>query len=193
MPDENGQQQQDAGRDAGQQSASNKYNPSTLDDATKIIAALQKRLEERDSELGGAKQRLTAFEQAQQKALEEQGNYKTLADQRAAELERLKPAAERMATLEQIIRQSNEERVKQIPETMRGLVPSDYAPERLQEWLNKNAAMLTKQPAPNFDAGAGGSGGRSAASLTPEEIQAAKMAGISQEEFLKAKTKRLGG
>ena len=188
MPDENNQQQSsEAGRDAGQTESSSRYSPNNLDEAMRIIGALEKRLGERDAESGSLKQRLTAFEQAQRKALEEQGNFKTLAEQYQAELERTRPAVERMNALETIIRKSNEERLSQIPDSMKGLVPTDYAPERLQEWLNKNAAMLVKPPAPNFDAGAGGNGGRPALPLTPEEQAAARRAGVTDEEFAKAK------
>jgi len=164
------------------------YNPATLEDAQKIIAALQKRVGERDAQIGqlrqsnsGLDERLKAIEDAQKQRLEKQGDFEELARQRAAEIETLKPTAERAKALEGVIRESNEARIKRVPETMRSIVPADYPPEKLQAWLNANEALLTKPPPPNFDAGAGngsgGSGTKNQIKVTDADKQQAEIAG----------------
>jgi len=177
------------------------YNPASLDDAKKIIAALEKRVGERDAQIGtlrqsnnGLDERLKAIEDAQKQRLEKQGDFEELARQRAAEIESLKPTAERAKALEQVIRESNEARVKRVPEAMRSVVPADYPPEKLQAWLNANEALLTKAPAPNFDGGAGngGSGGSSREpELTAEEKAMTSLMGLTPEQYAAAK-KTLG-
>ncbi len=185
--------------DSTQQSGNDAYKPQSLDDALKIIEALSKRVSEskeaakkRGEEARSLSERLTAIETARQRQLEEQGNFAEIAKQRAAEIEALKPAAERALALERIIRESNEARMARIPEQMRGMVPTDYAPERLQEWLSKNEALLTKPPAPDFGAGAGGSGGARTVALTEEQRQAAKRFGMTEEQYAKAFAKVRG-
>lgn len=188
-----GDQQQQGGQQGEGQSPNGKYTPATIEDAAKIIEALTKRLGERDSDLEKYKRDLSTYTAAQRKQLEEQGNHKALADQYAAEVARLKPIEERAAALEAIIRESNESRIKNVPEQMRGLIPSDYPPEKLQRWLNANEAQLAKQPAPNYDAGAGvgGGGGNNGSTpkLTADELDVAKRMGMSAEDYAKAKSK----
>jgi phage I-like protein len=193
MPPEdnaNAGEQQNGQQSNGQSNSDGKYNPSSVEDALKIITALEKRLNERDSELDKYKGELKNFSKAQQKQLEEQGNFKALAEQHAAEVARLKPVEERAAALEAIIRESNETRIKSVPDQMRNLIPTDYPPEKLQKWLNANEAQLVKPPAPNYDAGAGagGSGGSGAApKLTAEEKEIAAKMGMKEEDYAKAK------
>lgn len=178
-------------RDGEEQQSSGKYNPDDLESARKIISALEKRLGERDETITGLKsqvsqfaERMTAIEQAQKQRLEEQGNFKELSQKYLAELEGLKPVAERAQALESIIRESNEARLGKIPEQQRGLVPVDYPPERLQAWLNANEALLMKAPAPDYNAGAGAEGGGVAKTqLTEEQRATAKRFGMTEEQY----------
>lgn len=187
-------EQQTGDQSNGQQDSGNKpdgkYNPSTLEDAMRIIGALAKRVEEREAEAQrykGERDNLTA---AQRKQLEEDGKFRTIAEQQAVDLARLKPIEERAATLEKIIRDSNEARVKNVPDQFKNMIPLEYAPEKLQAWLNANESLLTKPPAPNYDAGAGGSGGGSGTpKLTAEEIDIAKRSGLTPEQYAAAKAK----
>lgn len=182
--------------ETNQQGGEGKYNPATVEEAQRIIAALEKRLGERDAtieqqrtSIGTLNERITAIEAANRKKLEEQGNFSELRTQLQAEIEALKPTAERAAALERIIRESNEARVKNVPEQYRGMIPADYAPEKLQAWLNANEALLSKQPAPSFDAGAGAGGAPAASSLTPEQKAMAKRFGLKEED-VQAEIKR---
>lgn len=200
MPDETQQGQQGTGEGNAPESGG-KYNPASLEDAQKIIAALEKRLSEREDTITGLKsaqstlaQQVQAIQDAQKKKLEEDGNYAELAKQRAAEIAALKPVADRAAALEAIIREGNEARVKALPETVRGLVPVDYAPERLQAWLNANETLLKKPPAANYDAGAGAGAGTRATTtlveLTDFEKQMAAASGMSPQEYAEFKQKK---
>ncbi|MBZ0294507.1 MAG: hypothetical protein K8L99_18225 [Anaerolineae bacterium] len=164
------QDEDSGGEDAGSNGGEGKYNPASLDEAQKIIAALTKRVGERDATINELKghvsstnDRLTAIERDRRKKLEEEGNYRALLEERNAELESLKTYKERAEALDGIIRAGNDDQIKRIPEDKRGIVPTDYPPEKLRVWLDRNLPLLLKQPPPDFDAGAGNgsSGGRS--------------------------------
>jgi hypothetical protein len=172
-----------------------KYNPETVDDAKKIIEALEKRLAERDAdnqklkgEIGDYGKRLQAIEEGSKKKLEEEGNWKALAEKRHAEAESLRLAAERATTLEMVIREANDAAIARIPEARRGLIPVDYAPEKLQSWLANNSAVLLREPAPDFNAGEGDGSGMLPAKLTDAERSAGALMGVKPEtlERLKA-------
>ena len=173
--------------------------PANLDEALNYIQALEKRVAEQKeraskyySETKSLSERLSAIEQGTRKRLEEEGNYRELANKHAADLESLKPLAERAQALEAIIRESNEARIKSVPENMRNLIPVDYAPERLQAWLNANEGLLRRSPAPDFDAGAGGSGGSASTKLTDDQRAMAKRFGMTEEQYI-AQLKKLNG
>lgn len=165
--------------------------PKDLDEARKVMSALEKRLSERDATIKSLHERMASIEKAQRKKLEEEGNYKELLQRTQAEAEELRMRAEQATELEAIIRASNEERMKRIPERWRKAVPaSDLSPARLQVWLNENEALLTAPPPPDYDAGAGGNGRRHAEpELTQQELEAAKRARMTPEEWMAAKRK----
>lgn len=188
----------DAGDQQQQQSQGDANPPTTIEGWQKLAEAREKRIKERDDEVKslkaqytGANQRLTAIEQAQQERLAKQGDFETLAQQRAAEVESLKPFAQRTSELEAVIREDNEAIIKSIPEQMRSIIPTDYPPEKLKRWLTTNMTLLSKPPAPNYDAGAGlGNGGSQSAKLTQDELAMAKLVGVTPEEYLKAKNRK---
>lgn len=184
------------GQDGDPAAGGSKYNPATVEDAKKIIEALEKRIGERDATIEQLKtsqttmaDQIKAIQAANQKKLEEQGNFAEVKTQLQAQIETLRPSAERAAALEKIIRESNEERIKSVPEQYRAMIPSEYAPEKLQAWLNANEKLLVKQPAPNFDAGAGAGSSPAASPLTPELQAMGKRLGVKDEE-LQAEIKR---
>ena len=156
--DRDGQDQQDG----DDQDSGGKYNPADLDEALRIIEALEKRIGERDAQLDQYNKRLTAIEADRKKKLEDEGNYKALLDQTTAELESLRLQAQRAESLEGVIRAGNEEMIRRIPEDRRKMVTKlaeQLSPEALRAWLDENLPLLTKQPPPDYDAGAGGNGG----------------------------------
>jgi phage I-like protein len=131
-----------------------------------------------------------AAREREQKALAEQGNFKAIAEQHAATIAALTPAKERMESLEAMMRAGNEARIGQLPETSRGLVPTDYPPERLSAWLDANWLLLQARRAPDLDAGAGAGGGGSVARLTEDEKAAARRSGMTDEQYSNAKKKQ---
>jgi phage I-like protein len=127
----------------------------------------------------------------EQERLAEQGKWRELAESRASELSELQPYKDRADTLETMIRDSNKSRIETIPEDMRALVPTDYAPEKLAGWLDANMSRLTKPIAPKLDGGASGGSG-STISLTDEEKQVARSSGMSLEDYAKYKARIFG-
>jgi len=67
--------------------------------------------------------------------------------------------------------EANARRVAAIPEAMRGLVPDYDDPLKLANWLDANAAVFAKTPAPSLDGRAGG-GQPAAALASDEQVQA---------------------
>ncbi len=183
---------------AGQDTDSSKSDPKNLDEAMRLIEALQKRVGDRDDTIGGLKaqldgvsERITAMETAATSRLEDDGKWKELAAQRAVENETLKLQAARAETLDGAIRTSNETLIANIPEQMRSMVPLDYPPEQLQAWLTEHGPTLAKQPAPDFNAGEGSGGsGKTAIKLSSEEQAMAAQYGMSAEQYSKFKEQR---
>lgn len=127
-----------------------------------------------------------AARQREQARLAEEGKWKELAEQRAQSLAEVEPYKERAQTLEALIRESNAKRLEQVREDMRGLIPADYAPEKLSSWLDANWHNLMNRPAPSTDAGAGAVGGGKSVQLSPEQKQMAKMMGMTEEQYIAA-------
>lgn len=133
-------------------------------------------------------EQLEAQRQADAQRLAEQGNYKALHEQTQKQLESVLPYKERTEALENLIRESNKQRIERIPEDYRSLVPADLAPERVASWLDANESKLTKPFAPPTDAGAGGGSGQPTnPKLTAEEKQVAARFGMTEAEYLKYK------
>lgn len=104
-----------------------------------------------------------AQQQREQAALAEQGKFKELADARqaaldkvSAEIEALRPRAERVEALEAFLLKSVETRTAQVPDQFRALVPKFGDPLQTLEWLDANAALLATPPAPNLNPGVQG-------------------------------------
>jgi hypothetical protein len=174
-------------------SGSGKYNPQSLEDAMKIIGALEKRVGEREATNTTLEGRLAALEAAQKKKLEDEGNYKALLDQASSEAAALKPYQARAAALEDVIRKGNETLIQRIPETSRAMaaeLADKLSPEAMRDWLDKFSPQLVKPPPPNFEAGAGsgsGSSGSREIELTADEKVLAVATGMTPEQYATAK------
>jgi hypothetical protein len=145
---------------------------------------------QRRLEIDTLSKQVQALTAGQKKQLEEDGKFKELADQYAAEIAMLKPHQERAEALDKTIRESNARRMNEVPETMRGLVPVDYAPEKLAAWLDLNWANLTQKRAPDLDAGVGGGSGRKTLpQLTDTERRIARMSGMTDEQYAEYRAK----
>lgn len=187
MPDE--LQQQSTGVDPTASGSPQPMKEGRIEDlpewAQKVIRDTREEAAQRRVELKRVQ------DAAQQKLIEE-GNFKAVADQRAAELAALQPYKERAEALDKIIRDSNSKRIATVAESMRPLIPvDDLAPEALSRWLDTNWALLTTPRAPNIDAGAGaGTGGKTSPALSPEEVDIARAAGMTPEQYAAQKAKR---
>lgn len=190
MPDKT--EQESTGQDAPQQEPENES--SEREESSSSIEERLKKLEaelaERDRYIrelrDEAASRRIALKQQQEQHLSEQGKWKELAEQRAAEIEALSSYKEQAETLNGLVQQSIQQRVEMIPEDMRDIVPLDYPPARLHAWLDANLPKLTKPKAPNLDAGVSG-GGRSQAQLTDEERDLIRRMGIDEQKYLTQK------
>lgn len=140
-------------------------------------------------------ERLKQEREAEQKTLMEklaaEGNFKAIADETAKKLAEAQAKAARLDNVEAIIRTNNEAQIALVPEHMRSLIPSNLAPEALAEYLAKNMAILTRQPAPNLDPGVNGGSGN-APKLTAEEKIIAKKMKMTEAEYLEQKQKIAG-
>lgn len=90
---------------------------------------------------------------AEAKRLQEQGDWQKLAEQRAAELEKLQPIQQMAEALQNRIKAANEARIAKLPEAMKKLVPANYGVVELSEWLDANYDTLVKPTAPDLDPG----------------------------------------
>lgn len=136
------------------------------------------------------RQREDQDREAEQRRLAETGQWQTLAEERLTEIESLARYRERAEMLEARIRESNEQRVARIPEQWRSVVPTDYTPEALASWLDLNLTRLTRPVAPSLDGGA--SAGTSQVTLTDEEKQIARKAGMTLDDYASAKARMRG-
>lgn len=176
------------------------YNPADLDEANKIIRALVKRVDERDAtiqtqqgQIDELKQRMDNIDSDRKKKLADEGKFQDLLKEREQELESFRPYKDEAEALRQVIQAGNEKLIAQIPEDRRSIVP-DLTPVKLREWLDTNLSLLTRQAAPDFDAGAGAGSGKGNGSapvqLTDAEKQMARSANMSDEQYAEYKAKR---
>jgi hypothetical protein len=100
-------------------------------------------------------QRAQAERQAQEAALVEQQKWQELAEQRAAELAKLTPVAERVTALESLMSAQISARAAALPPALRELEPVDAPIETRLAWLEK-AHAAAQQFAGAGVVGAGG-------------------------------------
>jgi DNA repair exonuclease SbcCD ATPase subunit len=197
MPTENDQPQEE--EDTSQET-STQIKPATAIDDTQDINQLPEwariHIKELRSESKSRRLALNENIEAQRKKdqerLEEQGEYKKLAEELTAELLDLRPLKEKYLARIEHDKQSNEKRIEAIPEKYRSVIPVDYTPDKLSAWLDTNADLLRQPVAPNIDAGAGVNNSRvKPVKLTQLQHEMAKLANMTDEEYaaqLKART-----
>jgi len=165
--------------------------------AEQDLAALpewaQKRLKAVNDE--SAARRVKLKEQEERiKALEQDRQQRLTVEEKLREAEAnavgLMQYKDRAAALEAMIQAQNNAAIANIPEDMRGLIPTDYTPERLASWLTANAGKLSRPKAPSLDGGAGvGDRGQDEAVLTDDERAMARRFGLTEKQVLAAKHK----
>ena len=127
-------------------------------------------------------------QQAQEQRLAEQNEWKTLAEQRAAEIAELKPLAGRVKEISEALEATVAARIERLPEDVRGLVPDFGDPRKTLDWLNANESKLIRPLAPAMDAGARGDGGST--TMNDIEREVARRLNLTPEQFAKGKINR---
>lgn len=126
-------------------------------------------------------------------ALAKQGEYKTLYEQTLAEVEPLRQAKQELESQRARLEQRNKDRLALIPEDKRALIPEIDDPLKMEAWLDRSLSLITEQqkpPAPRGDGGARGNTQPASVKLSSEELEFAKMAGISPERYALQKARR---
>lgn len=197
MPEDNNQDNLNREGDGGQQGTSSKQ-PGTLEDALKYISALEKRIGERSDEskkrgdeLQQLRDELKELQDFRQKSLEQQGQYQTIAEERAKKITELQREAELRKKYEALVQNQVDSALAQLPEDSRDLLPEGLTLDQQLTLLNKLVPKLTRPPAPDYDAGAGGfSGGVRLPTLTAYEKEIAAASGMSEKEYAEFKAKQ---
>ena len=127
-----------------------------------------------------AEQKLQAIERAK---LEEQGQYQRLYEQAKSDLAIKDSEIEAANIYRQAFEDTLRKRIDSVPETNRGLIPSDYDPIRKSQWLDANWDRLGARRFPNLDAGAGGSGGGEGKKPDPVAAEIARKLGIDPSKL----------
>lgn len=125
--------------------------------------------------------------EAEDARLAEQNEWKTLAEQRAAEVEALKPYQQRYSDMVESVAESNTRRIASIPENMRQLVPDYDDPLKVATWLDANSQLLAKPIAPSLNGSAGNIVRPGEPVLSAEELEFARKMNITAEEYQKNK------
>lgn len=140
--------------------------------------------------------KLKEFQDAQTAAealrLEKQGEWQQLAEARAAEITELTTYKGQFEAVQKAMDKRNKERIEQIPEDMRTLVPEYSDPSQLATWLDTNWQRLNASPlVPSLNGEAGGNTKRGTkVILSPDEIKAAEKMGLTTEQYTKGKLGR---
>lgn len=113
------------------------------------------------------RQQEKAAAEADAKRMAEQGEYKALYESVRAKAEAADALQERLDAITAATEAANKRRIDAIPEHMRSLVPAYDDPLKVAEWLDANAAVLSKTLAPPLD---GRAGGTSVATVTDEDV-----------------------
>jgi hypothetical protein len=153
------------GGDPGQAPApaSTSGEPSTPTQKTFTQAELDRKVQERLAEHTRKTEAKAAAERkaAEEKALADNAEWKTLADQRGAELEQTKAQAQAATAYAKRLNAMVDAEIAEWPEEVKGLDPGKDAIEQRLDWLEKSRplakrlAALPKAPATEAGAGSG--------------------------------------
>ena len=162
--------------------------PKKPDEHTVPISRLNEEIAKRKD----LEARLTAIEKANHDAEEqrliEASQYKELYEKAKAEAEGLRPKASIAEESEKVLQSVLESQINELPESLRGLIP-DMSTNQKLTWLAKNKTLLMKEKPFDIGAGKTGGGAPDTSSLSQEEIETAKIFGVTPEEYAKNKNK----
>jgi hypothetical protein len=124
--------------------------------------------------------------EAEEKRLEEQEQWRELAEKRQEELAALQPKAAVAEEQEKSLSAYLKAQVEEIPEDMRSLIPEQLTTLQKLDWLAVNRSKLLKPIGPDIGAGQRGAGsGGSSVELTAEQKAVADKFGYTAEEYIK--------
>ncbi|MCP4933351.1 MAG: hypothetical protein GY927_03895 [bacterium] len=123
---------------------------------------------------------------AQQKALEEQNEFKTLYEQAQATINELKPVQVKYDAYLNTATESNAKRIESLPEHLKAIVPDYDDPLKLASWLDSSASLLqeAKPKAPNLNAGASSNGTQPKGISEAEARELAAIYGVDSKYLL---------
>lgn len=124
--------------------------------------------------------------EAEQRAkLEADGNWQKLYEQAKSDLSVREQEVEQSGMYKSAFMSVLQRRIDTIPEANRTLVPTDYEPIKLSEWLDANWQRLASPKFPNLDPGAGsastGTSGGGGAALSPMAQEVARRLKIPED------------
>lgn len=123
---------------------------------------------------------------AEAKALAEQGNWKAIAEKAQKDLEAVQSKASQVDVYEKTLKETLAAELSTIPEELRGLVPAELNTSQQLGWLSRNKATLMKPVVGDIGSGRKGGGKpEQTVKLTPEQEQLAKSFGFTPEEYAK--------
>jgi hypothetical protein len=136
--------------------------------------------------------RKSAQKEAEEKALAERQEFKTLYEKTKAELDTLQGVKAQVDAATAAMQKLVDAELQTLPEDQRGLVPALYTPQQKLEWLAENKTKLLRPAAPSTDAGMRGDASKQVR-LTPEEEEVIRKTGISREKYIANKIMLSGG
>jgi hypothetical protein len=144
-----------------------------------------------------AEERLAKYEADKAKAdtetLAKNQEWQKLAEQYKAELDSKTSVEAEAKRYRDRLEADNQARIERIPENKRSLIPEYDDPVKMGAWLTANEAewgTVAKPIAPNLGGGAGGNVKTPDHKLTAMELEYAKAAGVSPEQYAIQKARR---
>lgn len=153
-----------------------------LADQQKHISKLNKEAETKRHALASEQQQREAERAAY---LAEQGEFKKLYEETVAKLEQLQPYKDKYQTWLDETNEKNQQRIENLPEHIRAIVPANYTPDQLQRWLDAAEPVLTTPKPPDIDIGARSTAVGSAIKISREDREMAEKLGLDPAEYAK--------
>lgn len=134
--------------------------------AAQELAALKRTVEEAERQK----------REAEQREAEKRGEWERLANERAAEIERLRAQVEGLAAFQNAFKELLERRIQAIPEPLRKRLPEYDDPIRTLRYIDDNPDLFTEaRRAPELNQRQGNVGGNASEAAAREAMKAAYM------------------
>lgn len=124
---------------------------------------------------------------AETKRLEDDKQWKLLAEQRQAEIVRLTGVEEQFTSVNATLEALLAAQLAELSDDAKAMVPEALSKQEQINWIAKNRQQLTRSTAPSFDAGSRGDRVTPETAITADEMPAFKASGMSQKDWNKKK------